>query len=195
MWWPLAESPLAIEIYMIKAGGHITRKDGSRTGNGLLWHWQRAKSIIWPERKAHRWDDLRTECFLKHTYVAEMGCAAGGKTDSAACNVLLDWYIYPTCTTVLISSTDLPTLRIRVWGVIKSYHRTAKENYPWLPGHLIEGKDMITIDSRKDCEEGRDFRNGLLAVPCKKGGAFVGLSAYCGVHNKRVRLIADELSM
>lgn len=193
--WPEAMDPLAIEMAMCKAGGTVTRKDGKIAGNGLFWHWQKAKGLIWPEFQQHRWDDLRTKCFLEHDYIGEMGCAAGGKSQSAACNFLLDWYLFPSHTTVLVSSTDIPSLELRVWGMIKAYHRTAKENYEWLPGYLIEGKRMIIVDPRDDCSEGRDFKNGIIAIPCKKGTAYVGMGSYVGIHNKRVGLLGDELNL
>lgn len=194
LWNPVT-APLEIEFSMIKAGGNVTRKDGVIAGNGLLWHWQQAKSLIWPDFELHRWDVLRSKCFLEYTYIGELGCAAGGKSNSAACNHLLDWYLYPSCTTVLVTSTDIPSLELRVWGMMKQYHRSAKERWPWLPGYLIEGRRMITLDARQDCEEGRDFRNGLIAIPTKKGSAFVGISSFVGVHNKRVRLLGDELNL
>lgn len=194
LWNPLT-APLEIEFQMIRGGGQWKRYDGVIVGNGLFWHWQRAKRLIWPEHEQHRWDDLRTKCFLENVYIGEMGCAAGGKSDSAACNFLLWWYLEPSHTTVLISSTDIPSLELRVWGMVKKYHRTGKERWPWLPGYLIEGKRMITLDPRQDCEEGRDFRNGIIAIPCKKGSAFVGIGSYVGIHNKRVGLLGDEMNL
>lgn len=194
LWNPLTV-PLEIEFQMIRRGGQIVRKDGKIAGNGLLWHWQRAKKLIWPAFELHRWDELRTKCFLEYTYIGEMGCAAGGKSQSSCCNFLIWWYLYPEHTTVLVSSTDIPSLELRVWGMMKSYHRIAKENWPWIPGYLIEGKRMITLDPRQDCEEGRDFRNGIIAIPCKKGSAYVGMGSYVGIHNKRVGLLGDELNL
>lgn len=194
LWNPLT-APLEVEFQMIRAGGQWTTKAGGTAGNGLLWHWQRAKKLLWPDFEEHRWDELRAKCFLDHTYIGEMGCAAGGKSQSACCNFLLWWYLYPQHTTVLVSSTDIPSLELRVWGMMKAYHRAAKDRWSWLPGYLIEGKRMITLDPRQDCEEGRDFRNGVIAIPCKKGSAYVGMGSYVGIHNKRVGLLGDELNL
>src|SRR5262249_36139301 len=33
------------------------------------------------------------------------------------------------------------------------------------------------------------------AVPCKHGETFIGLGSYVGIHNERVRLLADELHL
>lgn len=193
--WPELMHPLAIEMAMIKRGGSITRKDGKIAGNGLLWHWKRAQEILWPEKKWHRWNELETKCYLEHTYIGEMGCAAAGKTETASTNILFDWYLMPWCTTCLISSTDLPSLDLRAWGTIKKYHKLAKERCEWLPGHLIEGRRVIINDEKDSSVEGREFKNGLIAVPCKRGNAYVGLGPYVGIHNKRVRLLGDELNL
>src|SRR5512142_740668 len=194
--WNQVTPAMEIEFQMIKRGGQWTRKgDPTVYGNGMLFHWQRAKQLIWPDRAQHRWDELRAKCFLEYTYIGEMGCAAGGKSDSAACDFLLWWYLHPEHTTVLVSSTDIPSLELRVWGLIKKYHRAAKGEWPWLPGYLIEGKRMITLDPRQESEEGRDFRNGIIAVPCKKGSAYVGMGSYVGIHNKCVGLLGDELNL
>lgn len=171
--WPELMHPLAIEMAMIKRGGSITRKDGKIAGNGLLWHWKRAHEIIWPEKKWHRWNELETKCYLEHTYIGEMGCAAAGKTETASTNILFDWYLMPWCTTCLISSTDLPSLDLRAWGTIKKYHKLAKERCEWLPGHLIEGRRVIINDEKDSSVEGREFKNGLIAVPCFPSGTYV----------------------
>ncbi len=79
--------------------------------------------------------------------------------------------------------------------MIKKYHKLAKAERDWIPGHLIEGKQMIIQDPRMEASEGRDFKSGLIGIPCRKGNQFTGLSTYAGIHNKRVRVIGDELQL
>lgn len=196
MYWNVVTPQLAIEMEMCRKGGTVKLKDGSVVGNGVLWHWLAAKKIIWPEYVHHRWNELETKCYIENKYIGEMGCAAGGKTETASTNILFDWYLYPHCTTCLISSTDLKSLDLRAWGQIKKYHRMAKERFPYLiPGHLIEGTRVIINDEREKCTEGRDFKNGLLAVPTKHGNTYVGLGPLIGIHNKRIRMLSDELNL
>lgn len=107
--WPELMAPLEIEFQMIRGGGQWEKKNGGTAGNGLFWHWQRAKKLLWPDFEQHRWDELRAKCFLENTYIGEMGCAAGGKSQSACCNFLLWWYLYPHHSTVLVSSPSSPT--------------------------------------------------------------------------------------
>jgi hypothetical protein len=54
-----------------------------------------------------------------------------------------------------------------------------------------------STDSRDDFNEGdgRDFINGVLGVPVKKGNDYVGLGDFAGMKNKRITLIGDELSL
>lgn len=181
---------VAVELAMIRAGGTIHGR-----GNGLAWHFRRAQELIWPSMAWHRWREQMLELWVQHKWIGMMGCAASGKTECSAVNALLDWYCFPDCTTTLVSSTDIPSLDLRIWGAIKRRHKEAKARVPWLPGQLIEGLRRLILDERNQAAEGRDFRNGLAAVPTKKGSSYVGISNWIGIHNKRVRLIADELQM
>lgn len=165
--------PLSMEMYCIQHGGQWQDRYGKTCGNGNLFHYRRGQEILWPDKRWHKWRELSLEMWLAHEYVGEMGCAAAAKSDDAATDNLFDWYCFPSCTTVLVASTDLPSLDLRVWGMIKRYHRQAKERVKFIEGHLIEGARRIVQDHRDDASEGRDFRNGLLAVPCFPTGTLV----------------------
>ncbi len=197
--WPATTTPLAIEHHMVQKGGEWTikagAKAGEKAGNGLLFHFKRFQELLWPFKVWHKWNTLQTECFIKYRTIGVIGPASSGKTNSAATDVLADYYCFSDCTTVLCCSTTRDRLEDRVWGEIKKYHRAAKNSSLWIPGHLIEGKQRIVTDSRAEATEGRDFRNGMMGVPCKKGGDYVGIGDFAGIKNKRVRLIADELSL
>ena len=186
---------------MIRNGGKWKKKDGEEAGEGLYYHYRKFQEIAWPDKVwqsgpfVNFWAEKCLETYLNYTYIGAMGCAGSGKSDSFGGNVLTDWYAHSTCTTVLVSSTDLKSLELRIWGMIKKYHKAAKSQRRWLPGHLIEGRQMLTLDSQDECAEGRDFKNGIIAVACKRGSQFVGLGPLIGIHNKRVRLLADECNL
>jgi hypothetical protein len=178
--WMEATHPLRIEFQMIEAGGTYTRSDGVVAGNGLAWHWKRAQEILWPDhpsvdvrKKWHKWNEMQSECYVKHRTIVVLGPASSGKTCSAATDALLDYYLYPSKTTIIICSTTRERLEERIWGEIKKYHRAAKERVPWLAGHLIEGRLRLVTDPRSKAEEGRDFRNGVLGVACFCAGTLV----------------------
>jgi hypothetical protein len=162
-------------------------------GMGLVFHFKAAVSLIWPGIIWHKWNELVLKEWLDHKFVGIIGPTNSSKTNSAAWLHLLDYYLYPTCTTILICSTTRERLEDRIWGEMKKLHREATRRYNWLPGHLIEGKQRIVTDDRSEAEEGRDFRNGVIGVPCKKGDKMVNLGDFIGIKNKRLRLCGDEL--
>src|SRR6266404_1261189 len=192
--WPENLVPWEREIKMCQNQGQWRTKDGRTLGRGLFFHFKRLQQYLWPEKIWHRWNDLELECYLHYRYIGESGAAGSGKTESAATNALADWMCFPWCTTVIVSSTTLKSLNLRIFGTMKRYLKFAKERWgEHIPGHLIEGKQCILFDPRKSATEGRDFKNGIVAVATKHGDVYRGLEEYTGLHNKRVRLIADEL--
>jgi hypothetical protein len=194
--WSIMEHPASIELTMIRHGGRWKVKTGKMVGEGLFHHYKSFAKIVWPDLLWHRWADLQLEEWVKHRCVVVIGPASSGKTciSGAICH-LIDYYAFPECTTVICCSTTKERLEDRVWGEIKKWHREAKNRVPWLPGHLIEGRMRITTDPKSMAEEGRDFRNGMIGVPCMKGSSYEGLASFIGVKNKRVRLMGDELHL
>lgn len=180
---------------MIQHGGQWKKSDGETAGNGLLFHYKEAVKAAWPHIAQHRWFDLFLEQWLAHKYVAVLGPKSSGKTCCAAVCHLIDYYAFPSCTTAVVCSDTKENLEDRIWGEIKKLHRMAKLEFSWIPGQLIEGRCRIVTDHRDEHTEGRDFRNGMVGVSVKKGNAVVGISAFVGRKNKRVRFCADELSL
>lgn len=192
--WPRTAHPASIEMDMLRGGGQWKKKNGELAGNGLLYHFQKLVSMLWPHIVHHKWNELFFEKYLSYRTIGVLGPASSGKTNSAAIAALVDYYCYPSCTTVICCSTTRERLEDRIWGEIKKLHIQAKEVAPWLDGNMIESRMRIITDG-KDEADGRDFRNGLVGVPCKKGESYVGLGDFAGLKNKRVRLFGDELSL
>lgn len=201
VWWSPFTDESKMQLDCIRHGGQWTKQNGEIAGNGLYYHFRRFQEIIWPDKLWQKgpfknyWAEKILECWIEAQYLGLMGCAAAGKSDALGSTVLTDWYAFPDCTTVLVSSTDLKSLERRIWGMIKGYHRIAKGARDFIPGHLIEGKQMIIQDPKSEFAEGRDFKNGICAVPSYKGSQFVGLASWSGIHNKRVRVVADEANL
>ncbi len=189
-------SAFEVEKYMLRKGGQWIGKDGQPRGNGMFWHMKKLMSVLWPDELTwHRWNELQLQSYLDHRTIGVMGPASSGKTNTAGVTMLADYYVWPECTTVLICSTTRERLEDRIWGEIKKYHKIARRRFPGLPGNLIEGKQRIVTDSKSDSVDGRDFRNGIIGVPCLVGGNYQGLGSFIGIKNKRVRLSADELQL
>ncbi len=194
LYWAKEQGDLGREFYMIQQGGQWKKKDGTLAGNGLFFHFKEAVRLIWGDAVIqHRWFDFFLENWLTHKYVGVMGPKNSGKSFCACIFHLVDYYAFSGCTTIIVCSTTKEALEDRIWGEVKKYHRLAKERYDWLPGHLIEGRMRLITDDRDEANDGRDFRNGFVGVPCKKGNQYVGLSDFVGRKNKRVRLLGDEI--
>jgi hypothetical protein len=192
--WAEVLPPVYREMQMVQKGGQWKGSKGQTIGNGLFFHFKELAKLIWgAEFIWHRWADFFLENWLKYKYVGVMGPKNSSKSCCAAVFHLLDYYCFPSCTTTIVCSTTKEDMEDRVWGEIKRYHRLAQNAYEWLPGHLIEGRMRLVTDDRDEAWEGRDFRNGFVGLPCKKGNTFVGLSSFVGRKNKRVRMLGDEL--
>lgn len=195
--WPEGTEPLKIEIACIQSGGKW--KMGNREcGMGLSYHFEQMRRIIWPELDTHRWHDLTRDAMANNQISVFIGPASSAKTHSAAWFYLCDWWCFPEETCLLCSSTDMRGLRQRVWGEISSLWQKGVDRFPWLAGHLLDSRLAITNDELEDGDfeerRVRDMRKAMCGVPCKSGNTWVGLAAYQGIKQKRMRLIADEAS-
>ncbi len=180
--WDASLSALAIELSCYRNG----------IGNGPVFHYDQIRKTIWPELDDHRWHLLCREELIKNSVTVLMGAASSSKTHSAAVWGLIEYFSGPNDTTVLVSSTDMRGLELRVWGEIKSLFERAIERFPFLSGNLLESKHAIATSTLEEQDDVRDLRNGIIGIPCIQGGRFVGLGRYSGIKNKRVRLVADE---
>lgn len=196
--WPEGTDQLRVEMWMIQQGGTHAKKDGTKVGKGLPYHYEAMRKLLWPDLEDHRWNSLCRDEILKNKVTVLMGPGSSGKTHTAAWVHLCEYFIYPEETCVLVSSTDMRGLKMRVWGEIASLWSQAVERYDYLPGHMLDSACAITTDSLEDDEGNRnirDFRKGVVGIPTMQGGRFVGLNKWVGIKQKRVRLIADEAAM
>lgn len=184
--------PIDVEIQAIKKGGHWLRKDGVRCGEGLLAHYRAFQSILWPWKKWDCWTELILDKLIKNRLTIIAGPASSTKTHNVAAFMLARYICFPRSTCNLVSSTDMRSLELRIWGEIKKLWNMARARYPETPGRLIESKQMIVTDIED--QAGTDYRNGIIGVPCLVGGENVGLSRYQGIKNAAVFLAADELA-
>jgi len=200
--WPEELSDLEIEMGAIQQGGQWVNKSGETCGKGLSFHYEQMRRLIWPEldgdHNGQRWHTLTREEMIRNKITVLMGCGSSGKTHSGSWLFLCEWMCFPTETCVLVSSTDIRGLRLRVWGEITSLWEKAIQRFPFLPGHLIDSK--LAISAKRIERDGgdvndrsvRDFREAIVGIPTIQGGKFIGLGKFVGIKQKRMRLIADE---
>lgn len=187
--WKAGISGLSIELWCIKQGDAWLKSQG----RSLFEHVKNTVRLLWPEDDIHRWWDLSIRTICENTVTTIMGPASSGKTYMASQFALVDYWADPEHTCVLVSSTELRGLELRVWGRLKELFNRATEKYPHLPGTVLESRHAIATDEiDEQGEQGRVLNKGLCCVPCLQGGRSVGLNKFVGVKQKRLRLIADE---
>lgn len=181
---------LADEFDKIRRGGK---------GLGLPAHYRNACNLIWPHIDWHRWTEICNKEIRRPDakVTVLMGPGSTCKTNTSGWEYLCEYYASPNDTLVLISSTDMRGLELRVWGEIKSLHEMALSRFPWLSGNLIDSKHCITTDDLDDEEaderiKTRDLRKGIIGIPTVQGGKNVGLGKWQGIKQKHLRLIADD---
>lgn len=195
--WPAGTSAIAIEKACVKRGGKwIDSARGVECGVGLFHHYKAAQQLLWPDDDHHRWSDLCLESILAHTHIAILGPKDSGKTYVALARYgLTDYFFFPDNTLILISSTDIRGLELRVWGALKDLWRRARERVPWFPGRPLESKHAICTDNLdEDADLVRDMRKGIICIPCRSTtGAWLGINNYVGIKQERKRLLSDEV--
>lgn len=181
-----------IEREFLRHGGFMI-VNGNKYGLGLHQHFKNYWSLLWPDDSQTRWTDLILKEVLENKFLGIIGPASSWKTGTVSRIGLMDWSLFPECTTVLMSSTDLEGLRSRVYGETSKMWGQAFERYPdWWPGHPIDHKCCIAYEDI-DEDAVRDLRNGIVGIANKTSdGKTQGMGKYAGRKNTRMWTICDE---
>ena len=194
--WDSAYTDLDIELLMVKNRGKFQGE-----GNGHYFHYVAAMKLLWPDLDFHRWTELAAKELTRknHKITAFMGPGSTGKTHEAAKWGLIEYFADPEGTCVLVSSTDIRGLKLRIWGEISDLWQRAIDRWPTLKGHMLESRIAITTDAIEDGEFGdrqiRDMRKAICGIPCIQDKKYVGLAKYHGIKQARLRLVGDELAL
>ncbi len=186
---------LQIEMACVRKGGKWKMADGKEYGEGLFSHFKKMQSLLWPDDDHHLWSDLILKTILENRMTVVQGSRDSSKTRTMSKYALSDYWCYPNETLILMSSTDIRGLELRVWGDIKDLFDRARELWPWLAGNVVDAKHGVFTDALGEDAEVRDMRRGILCIPClgSDGQWAGGLEKFCGIKQKRRRLLGDEL--
>lgn len=192
--WP----DLKIEFHCIEQGGKWTQ-DGEQVGAGLFEHYRNAQRLLWPQDDEHRWSNLALQTVVENEVTVFMGASDCQKTYSASKFVLVDWWAQPDKTLWMVSSTELRGAELRVWGTLKQLFNRARKLHPDLPGSVLESKHCITTEFiSEDQRTARLLTKGLVFIPCKSNGKWIGMGSYAGVKggslNARLGHFGDEVA-
>ncbi len=189
-------SEVDIELFMVRHRGTY-----NGLGKGHTFHYLAASKLLWPELDHHRWAVLAGTELTRpnHKITCLMGPGSTGKTHEAGKWGLIEYFADPENTCVLVSSTDIRGLKLRIWGEISDLWQKAIDRWPSLAGHMLESRIAITTDDLDDGELGdrqvRDMRKAICGIPCVQDKKYVGLAKYHGIKQKRMRLVGDELAL
>jgi len=190
--WQDGTDDASIERYMLQNGGQWQHK-GRTVGEGLIHHFQSYWKALWPSDSQNRWTDLILHEVLNGQFTTVAGGASSWKSGTVARIALMDWSLFPECTTVLVSSTTMTELKNRIFGEMIKMWKDAKEQYDWFPGYSVDSKTVITNENVEE-ELARDIRNSIVGVACKTAsGKFQGMSSFVGKKNRRVWCVSDEV--
>lgn len=196
--WPPEFTDLDIELFCIRKGGKWT-ENGHHLGLGLFEHYRNAQRLAWPEDDEHRWSNLALKSIVENEVNVFMGSADSNKTYSISKFVLIDWWAFPDKTLWMVSSTELRGAELRVWGTLKQLFNRARTLHPDLPGRVLEAQHAITTEAIDESQKrSRLLTKGLIFIPCKSNGRWVGMGSFSGVKggslNARLGHFGDEVA-
>jgi len=192
--WYSGNSDLDVEFEI------ISQTDEWRKQNGLILfdHYKAAQTLLWPMDDHHRWSDLALRSMVENDVTICMGASDTGKTRAMAKFVLVDWWSRPNKSLWLVSSTERRGAELRIWGVIKELFNDARERFRELPGRVMESMGAITNEALcTDNSEGNLLSVGIVFVPTRRGGVWIGMGNYSGckpMPGGRLGHAADECS-
>lgn len=173
--WKAKTPPLFIELAMIKKLYHEPDK------TQLVQHYLNAHKLLLPEDAQHRWFVLGMTRMIQHSVVAMLGPASSNKTYLFATHALIDFFAFFDNSFSIISSTDMKSLELKIWGRVKTLFNRCRRNHPWLLGFILDSAKQITCDETDDDNEvAREINKGIACVACVSGGRFVGMGKFQG---------------
>jgi len=192
--WPNGTTSIAIHVYCIRNGGLFKDANGKNVGAPLFNLYREMQTLLWGERcEHHDWSDLMLKTILENRITTVQGPHDSGKTHVMARYALVDYFCFPKETLILMSSTDLRGLELRVWGEVKELFNLARESWPEAPGTAVDSMHGIFTDEIGDNGDARDIRRGLICIPVlDSDNQWKGIQKWVGVKQKRRRMLADE---
>lgn len=193
MEWPAGTSRIEAIKVCVRKGGQWENEDGDTVGAPLFDLYSEAQSYLWPSCQHHSWSNLILKTILENRITAVIGPKDAGKTHVMAKFALTDYFFFPRETLILMSSTDLRGLELRVFGEVKSLFEQAKEVWPDAPGHPVDSMHAILTDDLSEDADVRDIRRGCICIPVlDSSGQWKGMAKWVGIKQKRRRVLADE---
>lgn len=194
--WPASLHPVDVVKECIRRGGRWKHESGEMVGLPLFDLYKRMQELLWPDDEDSDWSDLILRTILEQRITVVQGSKDSSKTHTMAKYALTDYFCFPDETLILMSSTTLQGLELRVWGDLKDLFQRAKAVWPNIPGSAVDHKHGIFTDKLEDDGDVRNLRKGIICIAClDSNGQWSGMQQYVGIKQKRRRLLGDEVSL
>lgn len=135
----------------------------------------------------HPWAEEIVKACIKNKYVAVGGAASSGKSHTMAAWGIINWMAAPHETLILLTSTTLREARKRIWGSVISLLSV-------LEGAPFKIRDSIGNVAYINEQGNLVERAGLSLIAAEKSKTREAVGKFIGIKQKKVFLIADELS-
>lgn len=176
----------------------------ARSGKGNVPVWEQRKAVmqmIAPNHKWHRWVDWRLQAFCDSNWVTFIGPGGATKSTDAALFALEYWMEAPHETAVIICSTSVKMLKMRIWNELTKMYLGIPQriNLTDESGKVIEEINLGGQFGRLIATETKimwapgDDKHGLTGVAVEEGPVEQVVANHLGVHTKRVLLVIDEM--
>ncbi len=169
-------------------------------GDVPVWEHRKAvMKIIAPKHEWHRWVDLRLKAFSESSWITWVGPASSTKSTDAALFAIEYWMEAPHETAVILCSTSVEMLKMRVWNeVMRIYSNipqkvALKHEDGWVENITIGQFGRPISTQTKIMWAPGDDKHGLTGVAVAEGPVDQVVSNHLGVHTKRVLLLMDEM--
>lgn len=188
-------------------GIEYTKEDGDRVKlpdekvhTGAIHHFIELSNIFFSDPRGiwfFQWSpwamQMLEDKILYRRYVVA-GPASSGKTRLGVLWGILNWFIDPEKTKVLVTSTTKAAAKSKVWGNIvnafKQIEKLMTSNGMTMPGKWLKSQDKIIFE-----DNGRpDSTAGLELVPGAESEADASVDKLQGIKQNKLIFIADEFA-
>jgi hypothetical protein len=140
-----------------------------------------------PMMVRHPWAEEMIRAAINNKYLAVGGSASSGKSHTFAAWGIINWLSQPQDTLVMMTSTTLREARRRIWGSVISLLTVIQE----APCKIRDSIGSVAyVNENGDLIE----RAGLMLIAAEKSKTREAVGKFIGIKQKRVIVIADELS-
>lgn len=208
LWTPrngAVVTPLRIEMDAFLLG--LSIEEG---GLGKATHYRNVVSTIWPTYAWHKWAELRAQAFCKVNVEEDVetgnkfirsvtGLAGGtdsGKSYDMAALALVNWFVDPLNTMVIVVSTSKIDAKQRIWAALVKMYREAHA-VGIAAGRLVESMDIIKLSDEEgktiDPSVGVSDASSIMLLAAGDEYKDDAQKRLQGKKNRRIVLVIDEL--